>query len=59
MTRTLSLLLASAFTLLAASCCCTSDSKPPRLHRLPRFHEIKEAPAQEAQETEVRVTPTK
>ena len=47
MIRILSALVASVFTLLAVSCCCTSDSKPPRLRHLPRFQEIPAAPAPE------------
>lgn len=45
MIRILSALVASVFALLAASCCCTGETKPPRLRPLPRFQEIPAAPA--------------
>lgn len=44
MIRILSALVVSAFALLAASCCHTSDVKPPRLRALPQFREIEAAP---------------
>ena len=44
MIRILSALAVSATALLAASCCCTSDMKPPKLRPLPQFQEI-QAPA--------------
>ncbi len=47
MIRTLSALVVSVFALLAASCCCTSEVKPPGLRPLPRFQEIQTAPAPE------------
>jgi hypothetical protein len=40
MIRILSALLASAFVLTAASCCCTGEPKAPRLRPLPKFQEI-------------------
>ena len=40
MIRILTALAASAFALLAASCCCTSEVKPPGLRSLPQFQEI-------------------
>jgi hypothetical protein len=40
MIRTATALVASVFALLAASCCCTSDTKPPGLRPLPQFQEI-------------------
>jgi len=46
MTRIASAFVFVGITLLAASCCCTSDSKPPKLRPLPQFQEIQaEAPA--------------
>jgi hypothetical protein len=45
MIRLLSALVVSALAMLAASCCCTSDTKPPRLRPLPQFQEIPAAPA--------------
>ena len=45
MIRILTALVASAFALLAASCCCTGEANPPRLRSLPRFQEIQAAPA--------------
>lgn len=44
MIRLLSALVVSALAMLAASCCCTSDTKPPRLRPLPKFQEIPAAP---------------
>jgi len=40
---------ASVFAVMAASsCCCTSDTKPPGLRKLPKFQEIQtEQPAPE------------
>lgn len=43
MIRTLSALVVSAFALLAASCCCTGEAKPPGLRPLPQFQEIQPA----------------
>ncbi|MEI8039376.1 MAG: hypothetical protein WCJ14_13395 [Verrucomicrobiota bacterium] len=40
MIRILSALVISVFALLAASCCCTGESKAPGLRPLPRFKEI-------------------
>lgn len=40
MTRIVTALVASAFALLAASCCCTGESKPPRLRSQPKFQEL-------------------
>jgi hypothetical protein len=46
MTRTAFALILAGISLTAASCCCTSDSKPPKLRALPQFQEIQaEAPA--------------
>jgi hypothetical protein len=45
MIRILSALTASAIAMLAASCCCTSDTKPPGLRPLPQFQELPAAPA--------------
>ena len=45
MIRILTALVASAFALLAASCCCTGEAKPPGLRPLPQFQEIQSAPA--------------
>jgi hypothetical protein len=47
MIRILSAFVASVFALLAASCCCTGETKPPRLQALPKFQEIQTAPAPE------------
>jgi hypothetical protein len=44
MIRILSVLVASVFALLAASCCCTGEPKAPRLRSLPHFQEIQAAP---------------
>jgi hypothetical protein len=40
MIRIICTLAASSFTFLAASCCCTSDAKPPGLRPLSQFQEI-------------------
>ena len=40
MIRILSALVASAFVLVSASCCCTGEPKAPRLRKLPEFQEI-------------------
>jgi hypothetical protein len=40
MTRIFTALLASAFALLAASCCCTGEPKAPGLRPMPQFNEI-------------------
>lgn len=46
MTRIAFALILAGISLTAASCCCTSDSKPPKLRALPQFQEIQaEAPA--------------
>jgi hypothetical protein len=45
MIRLLSALVVSALAMLAASCCCTSDTKPAKLRPLPQFQEIEAAPA--------------
>jgi hypothetical protein len=45
MIRILSALVASVFALLATSCCCTGEAKPPGLRPLPQFQEIQTAPA--------------
>lgn len=47
MIRILSAIVASVFALLAASCCCTGEAKPPGLRPLPQFQEIQSAPAPE------------
>ena len=47
MIRILTALVASAFAFLSASCCCTSDAKPPGLRPLPHFQEIQTTPAPE------------
>jgi hypothetical protein len=47
MIRILSAIVASVFALLAASCCCTGEAKPPGLRPLPQFQEIQAAPAPE------------
>jgi hypothetical protein len=44
MTRILAALVASAFALIATSCCCTSEVKAPGLRPLPQFKEIQTAP---------------
>lgn len=45
MTRLISALTTAGLALIAASCCCTSDSKPAKLRPLPQFQEIQaEAP---------------
>ena len=45
MTRLISTLTLTGLAFIAASCCCTSDSKPPKLRPLPIFQEIQpEAP---------------
>ena len=51
MIRIATLLAASVFALLAASCCCTGESKPPGLRPLPQFQEIQPAPAPEVNYT--------
>lgn len=47
MIRIVSAFVAAAFAGLAASCCCTSDVKPPGLRPLPQFREIAPTPAPE------------
>jgi hypothetical protein len=44
MIRILSALIVAATALLATSCCCTGEPKPPRLRSLPHFQEIEAAP---------------
>jgi hypothetical protein len=44
MIRILTALVASVFAFLSASCCCTSEVKPPGLRPLPQFQEIQTAP---------------
>lgn len=44
MTRAIAALCASAFAFLAASCCCTSETKAPPLRPLPHFQEVPAAP---------------
>ncbi len=51
MIRILSAIAVSIFAMLAASCCCTSDARPPGLRPLPQFHEIQAAPAPEVNYT--------
>lgn len=51
MIRILSAIVASVFALLAISCCCTGEAKPPRLRPLPQFQEIQPAPAPEVHYT--------
>lgn len=43
MIRIVTALVASAFALLSASCCCTGEAKPPGLRPLPQFQEIQSA----------------
>lgn len=45
MIRIIASLVVSATALLTASCCCTSDTKPPGLRPLPQFQEIESASA--------------
>lgn len=40
MIRIFTAIAATAVALLASSCCCTSDAKPPGLRPLPQFQEI-------------------
>jgi hypothetical protein len=47
MIRILTTLATAAFALATAACCCTSDSKPPKLRPLPKFQEIEPAYSQE------------
>lgn len=44
MIRAIAVLCASAFAFLAASCCCTSETKAPPLRKLPHFQEVPAAP---------------
>jgi hypothetical protein len=44
MIRVIAVVCASSFALLAASCCCTSEPKAPKLRPLPAFKEIESAP---------------
>ncbi len=54
MTRILVALGASLFAFASASCCCTSQPKPPGLRPLPQFREI-----QQTTVVEQEVYPTK
>ena len=47
MIRIVTALVVSAFAFLSASCCCTSDAKPPGLRPLPQFKEITPSQAPE------------
>jgi hypothetical protein len=47
MTRILLSLAAALAAFVTASCCCTSEPKPPGLSKLPRFQEIPAAPQYE------------
>jgi len=51
MIRIITALIVSAVAMLAASCCCTSDVKPPGLRPLPQFQEIQSAPVPEVHGT--------
>lgn len=44
MIRVIAVVCASSFALLAASCCCTSEPKAPKLRPLPAFKEVPSAP---------------
>ncbi len=44
MIRATAALCVSVFALLAASCCCTSETKAPPLRKLPHFQEVPAAP---------------
>lgn len=54
MIRILTALVASAFVLLTAACCCTGEAKPPRLRALTQFQEIETTTV-----SEIPVTPSK
>lgn len=45
MIRAIAVVCASAFAFLAASCCCTSEPKAPKLRPLPAFKELPDASA--------------
>jgi len=47
MIRIVTALVASAFALISASCCCTGEPKAPGLRPAPSFQEIQTAPAPE------------
>jgi len=51
--------LVAAFSLTAASCCCTSDSKPPGLRPMPKFQEIEPAYAHESSPSPAPIRATK
>jgi len=51
MIRILSALVVSVFALMAASCCCTGEAKPPGLRPLPQFQEIQPATGPEVHYT--------
>lgn len=51
MSRIFTALTISAFAMLAASCCCTSDVRPPGLRPLPQFQELPVTPAPEVHYT--------
>ncbi len=48
--------IVAALSLTAASCCCTSDSRPPGLRALPQFKEIEPAYAPEPTPAPIRGT---
>jgi len=56
MIRILTTFAAAAFALVTASCCCTSDAKPPGLRALPKFQEIEPAQAPEYAPAPIRAT---
>ncbi|HEY1122423.1 MAG TPA: hypothetical protein VGE67_12515 [Haloferula sp.] len=47
MIRIVTALVASAFALISASCCCTGEPKAPGLRPLPQFQEIQTTTEQE------------
>jgi hypothetical protein len=47
MIRIVTAIVASAFALISASCCCTGEPKAPGLRPLPQFQEIQTTTEQE------------
>ncbi len=59
MIRLITSLATAAFALASAACCCTSDSKPPKLRSLPQFQEIEPAHAPEYTPSKAPIRGTK
>jgi hypothetical protein len=48
MIRILTLIALAATAVISSSCCCTSDTKAPKLKKLPKFRDFPAAPVESA-----------